>query len=263
MPPAAPVTTTTRPSRALTDVGRGSRIALIAAPAVRSEPPSSAAGRLFYKRTIKSKGSERELLARRGHHPNVAPLRRVATLVAAVLCLAGCTWPGPVDRSAPAVERTLDVEAGTIDGVGVGSTDAQVRATLGPPTAPDTGAAFPADEGPGFEGPNAIPMPELGRDGPRILRYPGVAFLVADDVVFAVVGGRGVTTENGVHVGDDLALARAAYGKLGCRERPGPEPIVPGDERDTYPECQRRIGDLRLIVTGDPIASISVAALRP
>ena len=171
--------------------------------------------------------------------------------------------PGSSSGSAPAVERTLDVGAGTVDGVGVGSTDAQVRATLGPPTAADAGGSFPADAGPGFEGPNAIPMPELGRDRPRILRYPGVAFLVADDVVFAVIGGRGLATEDGLRVGDPLATAREVYGKLGCRERPGGEPLLPGDAPDTYPECQRRVGDLRLIVTGDPIASISVAALRP
>ena len=83
-------------------------------------------------------------------------------------------------------------------------------------------------------------MPDVGPDGPRILRYPGVAFLVDDEVVFAVIGGRGMATEDGLRVGDDLAAAREVYGKLGCRERPGPEPIIPATSATRIPSASGR-----------------------
>jgi hypothetical protein len=182
----------------------------------------------------------------------------VVAAVAAGLALAGCTWP--VAQPGPVTDHRLDVAHGTVDGIGVGSSVEQVTARLGEPSSgPDYAA--PADERPGFHGPFAFAIPPGLAGPPHVLRYPGLAFVAAEGEVFAVIGGRGARTGDGARVGDPLASARRTYPDLRCQQQADGEPIPPLDA-STYPECRMRLGDLRLVVAGDPIASISVIALR-
>jgi hypothetical protein len=182
----------------------------------------------------------------------------IVPAVAAGLALTGCTWPAA--QPGPPAEHRIDVAHGTVGGIGVGSSVEQVTARLGQPaSAPDYAA--PADERPGFRGPYSFALPPGLAGPPRVLRYPGLAFVAADGRVVALIGGRGVHTADGVRVGDPLANARRAYPDLRCQERPAGERIPPLDA-ETYPECRMRLGGLRLVVAGDPIASISVIALQ-
>src|SRR5918911_1175788 len=102
-----------------------------------------------------------------------------------VLLAAACFGCDGAD-SPPA---PLDLGAGTYGGVGLGSSTAEVRARFGEGESARDGPAAPlGDEFSEIGGAISIPLPNQGRVESRdILRYDDVAFLTADDRVFAIV----------------------------------------------------------------------------
>jgi hypothetical protein len=143
---------------------------------------------------------------------------------------------------------TLDVNAGTYGGVGLGSTVADVRARFGAGESAPNGPAAPlGDEFSEVGGALSIPLPHGGRVASRdILRYDDVAFLLADGRVFALV----VTA--GGEIGRSLRdVARGDA--LRCAETSG------GGEYREYPYCVGRIADHFIWYGEDPVRSITLS----
>jgi hypothetical protein len=189
-------------------------------------------------------------------------LRRGLAALGVTAVLSGCTWLVPNPLSPPVTQRTLDVSRGTIDGIALGDTVADVIRVLGEPEARG-GPAWPADEGPGFHGPWAIGLPPGSSGPPDVLRYAGVGFVAANNRIFAIVGGSGVTTSEGAVVGQGLATAMRAHPGLWCERRRAGEPIWPQTTPSTYQECTLVVDGRRLVIAGDPIASISLIEEPP
>lgn len=157
----------------------------------------------------------------------------------------------------------LDERAGTYRGVGIASSEAAVRRVFGEPGGGDgfvpLGERF-ADVG----GPLSVPNPPgAEHERPVLLRYENVAFLLARDRVYAfIVTDRRARTSRGVALGDSLAEARRAHGRLVCYEAPGGERLLGGIE--TYRVCRARVRPRRFLSFGrDPIRSMTLYDRSP
>jgi hypothetical protein len=176
------------------------------------------------------------------------PVRKV--LVAALFVLAGlaCTEEQPSGR--------IDLTRGTYRGIGIGSSAAEVQTRLGRGESAPNGPASPlGDDFSEVGGALSIPLPHGGRVTTRdILRYDGVAFYVADDVVYGIiVTADRARTWRGLAIGDSLDEASRAYG-LHCGEVSG------GGEYREYPYCAGKLKPRRFVWFGeDPIRSITVS----
>jgi hypothetical protein len=167
---------------------------------------------------------------------------QLVVLVVAAVALLSCDG----QDSSPAI---LDLDAGTYGGVGLGSTPAELRTRFGEgESAPDGPAAPLGEEFSEIGGALSIPLPNKGRVMTRdILRYEDVAFLLADERVFAIV----VTA--GGPVGDNLEEVSRAY-TLRCGRTSG------APDYHEYPYCVGKLDDRRFVWFGeDPIASITVS----
>jgi hypothetical protein len=166
--------------------------------------------------------------------------RLVPLMLLATACLA-CS-------SGEETARPLDLSAGTYGGVGLGSSTAEVRASFGEAeSAPDGPAAPLGEEFSEIGGALFIPLPGEERVGSRdILRYENVAFLVADDRVYALVATAGGP------IGKELGSVQQSH-SLRCGETAG------GEYRE-YPYCVGKLADRRFVWFGeDPIRSVTLS----
>jgi hypothetical protein len=166
--------------------------------------------------------------------------RLILLLFVAVACF-GCD-----NQDSP--PAPLDLSAGTYGGVGLGSSTSEVRARFGRGESAPNGPAAPlGDEFAQIGGALSIPLPNRGRVESRdILRYEDVAFLIADNRVFAIV-----VTEGGA-VGESLEEISRQY-PLRCGRTSG------GEYRE-WPYCVGKFADRRFVWFGeDPVRSITVS----
>jgi hypothetical protein len=176
-------------------------------------------------------------------------------LALALLSTSGCNVAelvGAEDDSG--LPTAIDEQEGSYGGVGLGSTEADVRAAFGEPGEGD--GFFPLDqESP--RGPPWIPAP--GGTRPTVLRYEEAAFLVSPSVgVYSLmVTLQGATTAAGVEIGDRLDAARQSYQSVKCGEAIAGEPLF-GGETPTYPWCRARVGRIDVFFGGDPIESVTL-----
>jgi hypothetical protein len=183
---------------------------------------------------------------------------RLAVLgVAVVVGVSGCSYGFGPDDGVSHPPRTIDEVAGTIAGVGLGSSEAEIRAAFGSPVG---GGGF-APEGEKFRGPEAIvtPTPPRLRTPPQTLRYEETSFLLTRRT-----GAYAVMTTNerdataaGVAVGDPLDTVRSTYQKVRCGTSVAGEPLFGGETR-TYPWCRARVGDVDVFFGDDPIEAITL-----
>ena len=165
-------------------------------------------------------------------------------LVLTALLLASCIACSGEESPA----RPLDVRVGTYGDVGLGSPSAEIRARFGIGESAPNGPAAPlGDEFSEIGGAISIPLPHGGRVEHRdILRYDDVAFLVADDRVFALV-----VTAGGV-IGHSLRDVSRGQ-SLRCGVTSG------GGEYREYPYCVGRIGGHFVWYGEDPVRSVTLS----
>jgi hypothetical protein len=167
-------------------------------------------------------------------------VKRVVASIALAVALGGC--------GGDASDSTLDLNAGTYGGVGLGSAAADIRARFGGGESAPNGPAAPlGSEFSEIGGAISIPLPHGGRVEDRdILRYDDVAFLLADDRVFALV----VTA--GAEIGH--SLREVSRGRsLRCGVTSG------GGEYREYPYCVGRVADHFVWYGEDPVRSITLS----
>jgi hypothetical protein len=179
---------------------------------------------------------------------------RALVLVPSVLAiaLAGCDVSEL--ETGPARRTTLE-ERGTYGGVGLGSSEAEVRAALGEPGGGDGYKPLSESD---YRGPPHIRA--LGGVKPILLRYDESAYLLnarTKRVFSMIVSKPGATTRAGVGVGDPLSGVRRNYENPVCGRAVAGEPLF-GDEVPTYPWCRIRRGDVEVFFGDDPIQSITV-----
>jgi hypothetical protein len=145
-----------------------------------------------------------------------------AVAIAALLVLAGC---GSDHSSGASSRLRIDERAGTVRGVGIGSSKPQIAARFGDyGRHPQAYPIEPLDAGSsGSGGPYSVNTGpyHLGPGGPKAeqvtLRYRGASFFVLSGRAFGfMVTAEGAATERGVAVGDPLADAKRAYPELKC-----------------------------------------------
>jgi hypothetical protein len=144
-------------------------------------------------------------------------------------------------------QSTLDLNAGTYGGVGLGSATAEIRARFGPGESAPNGPAAPlGDEFSEIGAALSIPLPHGGRVEQRdILRYEHAAFLIADERAFAIV------VTSGDEIGERLEDVSRRHG-LRCGETAG------GEYRE-YPYCVGRIAGHFVWYGEDPVRSITLS----
>lgn len=181
-------------------------------------------------------------------------MTRVATLL-----VVGALSPLLADCSGGEIPNggTIDLRAGTYDGVGIGSTPAEMREAFGAPPPSDEQGAQPLGAR-RFRGPSHFrswpdPDPGPGFTPPPIYRYPHVAFFDdgAGRISVVSVIAPGAATPEGVAIGDPLATVEGVY------------PVRCGDDfgagEPPYPACVGRLAAERWIwFGGDPIENITV-----
>jgi hypothetical protein len=163
--------------------------------------------------------------------------RPTATLVA-VAVLAGATIAGvglaTQSSSKPAPVLQIDERRGRVGQVVLGETRADVLAVLGPPV---------ADERRGI--------------GPETLRYPHLTVsLVAGTVASIRTDDPHAATLQAVRIGNPLSAARASYRKAATCNPNSP------DKSAAHPYCRVAVKSGQMLVTGDPIGSITLLRTR-
>jgi hypothetical protein len=177
----------------------------------------------------------------------------------ATLVVAGALSPLLADCSGvdvPAGGR-IDLQAGTYDGVGIGSTPAEMEAVFGALPPSDEQGVQPLGAGE-FRGPTSFrhwPDPNPGPDfwPPPAYQYPHVSFLDDGDrrISVVMVIAPEATTLEGVAIGEPLETARDHY-PVRCGEEFG------AGERP-YPACVGKLGPERWVwFGGDPIENITI-----
>jgi hypothetical protein len=156
----------------------------------------------------------------------------------------------------------IDETRGTVNGVGLGATSAQVVAAFGRPPSPWTShdPVTPLNGDDSTGGPGHIPARGLhSRSG--VLRYPDYSFYLQDDRVWTIeIVDQGAHTKRGVGVGDSMSLVQKAYPQLDCSEGDRGE-----DEPDPYPVCTGQTGPQHYMFFGGeysdpgiPVKSITI-----
>jgi hypothetical protein len=171
-------------------------------------------------------------------------------LLIGILSLAGCTTSDEAPEVGPP-ETIVDLERLTFRGVGIGDTEAEMKAVFGPsePASLDeSGAPLLYEDTPGPYGMNPWP----GNIEPRWFRYDEVVFYLAEGTIAVIeVADPDARVSGGVKMGDDLAAAEAAYG-LRCGT------AAENTEYEPYPACAGRLGPRRHVwFGGDPIENIT------
>jgi hypothetical protein len=177
----------------------------------------------------------------------------------ATLCVFGALSPFLVECGSDPLPSggTIDLRAGTFDGVGIGDSPQDMRAEFGEPPPSDEQGVQPLGAG-AFRGPTSFrhwPNPNPGRDfvPPPAYLYPHVSFL--DDgnrrISVVMVVAPGAATLEGVAIGDPLETVRGVY-PVRCGEEFG------AGERP-YPACVGELEAERWVwFGGDPIENITV-----
>jgi hypothetical protein len=176
-------------------------------------------------------------------------MRRLAVLALAGVLLAGCAGIGNETSTKPVL---LDENKGLFRGVGIGSSNAEVRERFGEPPASD---GFIPLEPDGVKGPYAFSVPD---NAPSVvMRYDRIAFILAYDRVFGfITSDEGAVLTRHVGIGDPLARMQKAY-PLSCREAHAGEALFGGET--TYTLCRAKLANgSQLVVTKDPVQSITI-----
>lgn len=169
----------------------------------------------------------------------------------------------------------VDERAGSIRGVGLGSSGAHIAQVFG--RAKDSTATGAAAEPIGADhdaigGPNDYafpracrraptgPSPDFASQGLSTLRYRDAAFELCDNRAYEFIAtAAAARTSRGVATGQPLRAAKRAYPQLRCGESTGDTTDPP---RPAYPYCAGRIAPHRYLWFGqDPIRSIAVATV--
>jgi hypothetical protein len=176
-----------------------------------------------------------------------------AALVVTVLATGACTSVFGVDDGVSQAPRAVDERAGSIEGVGLGASETDVRAAFGEPL----GGEGVAPDGEVFRGPVSLSYP--GGEQSAHLRYEETTFLVSPSTgVYALMTTNdGDRTSAGVAIGDPLERVREGYEDVRCGRAPAGEPIW-REEPATYPWCRTRVGDVEVFFGDDPIEAITL-----
>jgi hypothetical protein len=159
--------------------------------------------------------------------------------------LAGCES----DQGASGDSGPINVPAGTFRGVGIGDTPDRMHALLGEKSpATEEEPAHPTGAAELYDGPT------LFRGGRPFFRYESVSYFTGHEgrITYVMVTAPQSTTERGVAIGDELAVAQEAYPELHCGTTNG------SSEYRSYPACAGRIGERWVWFGGDPIANITL-----
>jgi hypothetical protein len=174
------------------------------------------------------------------------------------VCAVFAFWPFLVDCQGPLPSGgTIDLQAGSFEGVGIGDSPKDMQAEFGEPPPSDEHGLQPQGAGV-YRGPSWFrhwPDPDPGPDfvPPPAYQYPHVSFL--DDgrrriSVVMVIAPEAATLE-GVAIGDPLETAHDVY-PVRCGEEFG------AGERP-YPACVGKLGPERWVwFGGDPIENITI-----
>ncbi len=183
-------------------------------------------------------------------------------LCATALVAAGCA---DEDRRADGSRSAsrIDEVAGTFRGVGIGDSEDDIRAHLGPPPKlrpGERGRSGPIEKAGETNALGVAPPHDLPRNE-RVwdLRYPQVAFgLTRRTGAYVVdVSEPGATTTRGLRIGDSLDRVRDLYPDMVCGVK------NESTEYEPFPYCSGRIAQERHIaINGDPVELITVTIRR-
>ncbi len=182
-----------------------------------------------------------------------------ATLVVPVLIVAGCDGDNNSKINALQISST-----GTVKGVGVGSTSAELRDAFGVPVEdklyypvepanadPDVDHKWSEITGPYHYGPGGPPDRVQ-----RTLIYDDISFYtVRGKVIGYLITGEGARTSEGLKIGDSLDKAKEIYPDARCEESWQGETT---SVREAH--CDVELTGASLNVTDDPIESFTVGA---
>ncbi len=168
-----------------------------------------------------------------------------AALGVSLLLAAGC--------GGSATPKLLDEQRGTYQGIGIGSSSADIRGRFGEPS---SSQGFIPLEPRGVKGPAAFSVPAR----PTVMRYDRVAFILTHDRVFGfITSDRGAYLTRKVGVGDSLDELTKTY-PFACREAIAGEAII--GPMPTYTVCHAELANgSQLVVTKDPVQSITLLRL--
>ena len=162
----------------------------------------------------------------------VAALAAIAVIAGGSVAGIGLATRGSSHHTA----RTLviDETAGRVGTVLLGETRANVLAVLGAPA---------TDESPGV--------------GPEILRYSHLTItLLAGTVASIRTDDPAAVTLEAIRIGDPLSAARASYRRAATCNPSSP------DKQAAHPYCRVRVRSGQMLVTGDPIRTITLVRTR-
>jgi hypothetical protein len=163
--------------------------------------------------------------------------RRTAILVTvAVVAGAAVAGVGLATRSSGKPARVLQIDErnGRVGRVVLGETRANVLSVLGPP----------------------LYSTSLGVSPRRILGYPQlrITFSPNGGVISIETDDPAARTDEAVRIGDPLSAARASYRKDAHCVPNSPDKTAP------HPRCSIKAGSGTMLITGDPIRSITLVA---
>ena len=164
------------------------------------------------------------------------------------VALAGCAGDGD-----DAMEHLIDELGGSYRGVGIGSTEADVRTVFGQPSDSEAFRPTAHDD---VRGPYAVPIPGSGPSA--VMAYDDEVFMLASGRVFAFLAAADAETLRGIAIGDPIDDVREAYPTVACREAHAGEAIL-GSEDPTYTLCRVELTRDRILTfEEDPVRSITL-----
>ncbi|HWB56353.1 MAG TPA: hypothetical protein VG479_05400 [Gaiellaceae bacterium] len=188
----------------------------------------------------------------------VASLWWAIALVAALM-LGACGF----DTDSPEAESAerdalVDLDAGTYRGIGIGSTEEQMKAVFGdkdPALLTESAAPVGHEDSPGPHAFNPFP----GGAKPRWFRYDTVTFFVADgEVVALMIVDPTTITTTGIRMGSELDAVKSGAGLEGVRCGTVNEMT----EYEPYAACSgKTVSGLDVWLGGDPLANITIGTV--